>query len=276
MPTRVSMKKAKPGEDDDENSPTPGKLQKRPAIDFLRVDAAYAAEDTIMTQPLYSHGFDVVDVLGDGNCGFYSCLLGLEKVGKWKLPTLRKSGRTQMYLLRKQLKEYLVNHGESMIEKGGGLNEEMGISNFAMYCCADINELETFAENTCLGPSHPYYTKSGKVPIDEQYMDQVHGYAIAALFRIVLVAHNVRKCMDEIKWSYVIYDGFNTDKENYANVTVGIDVPYDKSEDACRNHKPFMYKPTKKGEPVVHHTLHEHNCTDYTCGATDCRPRRGS
>lgn len=32
-------------------------------------------------QPLEDHGWMVIDVLGDGNCGYYSCILGLQNTG---------------------------------------------------------------------------------------------------------------------------------------------------------------------------------------------------
>ena len=58
----------------------------------------------------------------------------------------------------------------------------MGMSNFAMSCCADQDELQEIAVNTCLGKAHSYYTKDGIYEVDEQYSNQVHGYAIAVLY----------------------------------------------------------------------------------------------
>ena len=137
MPTLTQIRHARKGGNDEEDSQGTGepiKLFLPPnisSVDFMKVDPADAMGDLDLTQPLYNHGFTLHDVLGDGNCVFYCCLLGLAMLDKWKYHLLLKSGMKQMFQLRKRLKKYLTTEGPTMIETGGGMNHEVGMSNFA-------------------------------------------------------------------------------------------------------------------------------------------------
>ena len=245
MPTLTQIRHARQGGNDEEDRPGPVepiKLFLPPnilSVDFMRVDPADATGDRVLTQPLYNHGFNLHDVLGDGNCGFYCCLIGLAIVDKWKYHLLLKSGMKQMFQLRKRLKKYLSKEGPKMIERGGGMNTELGMSNFAYLCC-DTEQLQEVTENTCKGSTQLYYTKEGIYDPDEQFCDRVHAYAIAAMYRVVIVSYNVRKDLCGIKWSYTVYDGYNAVPGEYAQVYAGFDVSFTNAEDAEANYRPFF------------------------------------
>ena len=231
-------------------------------LDFIRkTKPEDMIEDLPALQPFINQNYTVIDVLGDGHCGYYVNLIGLIHLKKIDLSNYqRKSGFKLMILLREQLYEYLHNNADQIWDRGGGQGISSAfpdgvISQISLHYSTIYDDYINVIESTYKWNRTRNYRNLDDVTDDEQFDIQVHNFAIAACYGIRIVVHdgqiynNTDNSTDDaeiipsIDWTNRIFNGYNMEPENIVNICVIQTQTFTTLEEAATNYTPF---------PIVH------------------------
>ena len=158
--------------------------------------------------------FELIDVLGDGNCGFYSAIVGLVWQRYLPLLAIRTNARLQasMLLLRKLLRNFMEKEADS-------LSKAIGRDSPNREACVYAAELDQESQSAHLSglwdnriPNKTYckYLRNDS----EAFLSAFAMIAIAALFKIIMAVHNATLAEEgnRVNVSTTIYDGTLYDK----------------------------------------------------------------
>ena len=165
-------------------------------------------EDNLCLQDFLSEGgFELIDVLGDGNCGYYSTIIGL--VGQSFLPfrAIKSNARLQatMLLLRKFLHNFMKNEAEN-------LSEAISRDSLVREVCVYDAELDQESRSAKLSGvwderiTIETYCKYIRYDNDA-FLSAFGLVAIAASFKIAVVVYNAIKEGNRVKTTTTVYDG---------------------------------------------------------------------
>jgi hypothetical protein len=177
-------------------------------------DENYETKDSIWSLFFTANGFHVIDVKGDGHCGFYCVILGLCEMGLW-IPGCKKKGATLtspsksfVWFLRKYTRDFLEQNFEYFVKE---------IEAVLDFGAPSEKEVELVLRNTLFRKGRTKkdiamtkYLKrdlTGCNRTNEWFCGEVHGFVIAAAFRIRLVIYGVFIDNNDVTTLMSVYDG---------------------------------------------------------------------
>jgi hypothetical protein len=147
--------------------------------------------DDISWIPIFEKaGFDVVDVAGDGSCGYYCIVLGLHEHGiilPQQEDTRSTPTRATMVNLRRSVRQYVDLNRKALWEKPIMQGYFLQKKAFDEAC----RHIFVKDKYSTLPSTYNYYTreKDDAIPHAEWFDVTFHGWLLAALFRVRIVVY---------------------------------------------------------------------------------------
>ena len=172
--------------------------------DFLTTDDMQDILDNY--QSLTDNNLGVVDVSGDGNCGFYAYMLGQIDIGMRLAPTLDKEKHTkEMLSLRKKVRDTMESNTKNFLTKhklyeiGASVTEFKNLARKIYSKHFDYKDVESMRS----------------VDNQDRYYDiNYTNTCLAVEDKVHIVSYSYRGVPGKHQWSTHIFDGRNVDGEN--------------------------------------------------------------
>ena len=119
---------------------------------FVEEDDPHKASNIQKFARLAEGGYQYVDVKGDGNCGYYACLLGLYHIGV--LPWRNVIYKEDMLTLLTKLQAYLQRNKDNLWSNCGGQHKDYDatssgdLKSVLSFTLITRDEFEDIVENT--------------------------------------------------------------------------------------------------------------------------------
>ena len=156
-------------------------------------------------------GFELIDVLGDGNCGYYSTIVGLVLQRSLPLKSIQSNARLQasMLLLRKYLRDFMEREADNLLEAICRDSPDREMVTFAVELDNESRsaKLSGIWHDSISIETYCMYLRYD----DEAFLSPFAMVAIAASFKIAVVVHNARKVGDQVQVDTAVYDGTRYD-----------------------------------------------------------------
>ena len=145
---------------------------------------------------LVEGGFELIDVLGDGNCGYYSAIVGLVWQRYLPLYAIRTNALLQalMLLLRKFLRNFMEKEADSLSKAICSEGVDQGMCVFAAELDQESRSVRLSGvwDNRISNKTYCKY-----LSLDEEaFLSAFAMVAIVAWFKISVVVHNAMRMED--------------------------------------------------------------------------------